>query len=68
MDELIAAYRKRGKDLKKKTHKYFWESKRKPNKTKPPHPGEDDDFIPITIRGKHFNSWTEIARELGYHK
>ena len=67
-DELIAAYIKLGKDLKKKTHKYFWESKRKSNKIKPPHPGEDDDFIPVTIRGKHFNSWTEIARELGYHE
>ena len=67
-DELIAAYRKLSKDLKKKTHKYFWESKRKSNKIKPPHPGEDDDFIPITIRGKHFNSGTEIARELGYHE
>ncbi len=49
-DELIATYRKLGKDLKKKTHKCFWESKRKLNKTKLPHPGEDDDFIPITIR------------------
>lgn len=26
-DELIAAYIKLGKDLKKKTHKYFWELK-----------------------------------------
>ena len=67
-DELIAAYRKLGKDLKNKTHKYFWESKRKSNKIKPLHPRENDDFIPETIRGKHFNSWTEIARELGYHE
>ncbi len=67
-DELIAAYRKLGKDIKKKTHKYFWKSKRKSNKIKPLHPGENDDFIPVTIRGKHFNSWTEIARELGYHE
>ena len=67
-DELIAAYIKLGKDLKKKTYKYFWESKRKTNKIKPPHPGEYDDFIPIAIRGKHFNLWTEIARELGYHE
>ena len=67
-DEFIAAYRMLGKDLKQKTHKYFWESKRKLNKIKPIHPGENDESIPLTIRGKHFNSWTEIAKELGYHE
>lgn len=67
-DELAAAYTKLGKDLKSKTHKYFWESQRKTNKIKPLHPGENDDSIPDTIRGKHFNSWKEIAKELGYHE
>jgi len=48
-----------------KTHKYYWE--RKPsNKVKPPHPGENDPSLPSEIRGKHFNSWTELAKCLGY--
>ena len=67
-DELIAAYRELDKNLKKKTHKYYWESKRKINKIKPIHPSEKDEIIPSIIRGKHFNSWTEIAKELGYYE
>lgn len=65
-DELIAGYKIMNKDASNKTHKYYWESKRKSNKAKPSHPSENDQFIPIIIRGKHFNSWTEIAKELGY--
>ena len=65
-EELTAGYKALNKDTDKKTHKYYWDSKRKSNKVKPPHPGEEDDFIPDTIRGKHFNSWSEIAKELGY--
>ncbi len=65
-DELLAGYRQQGKNAHEKTHRYYWDSKRANNKVKPIHPSENDDFIPITIRGKHFNSWTEIARELGY--
>ena len=65
-EELIAGYKALNKDTDKKTHKYYWDSKRKSNKVKPPHPGEEDDFIPDTIRGKHFNPWSEIAKELGY--
>ncbi|MEG1669156.1 hypothetical protein [Chryseobacterium sp.] len=67
-DELIAGYRQLNKDPHNKTHKYYWDSKRKSKKIKPDHPSEDDEFIPLTIRGKHFNSWTEIAKELGYVK
>ena len=37
-------------------------------KEKPVHPGESDDFIPEEIRGKHYESWTEIAKDLGYKK
>jgi len=48
-----------------KTHKYYWETKGK-NYIKPIHPSENDNFIPTIIRGKHFNSWREIAKELGY--
>lgn len=67
-EELIAAYKKLGKDVKKKTHKYYWQTKRKSRVSKPNHPGENDDFIPEVIRGKHFDSWKEIAKELGYHE
>ena len=65
-DELISGYKQQNKNPQQKTHKYYWDSKRKSSKSKPVHPGEDDAFIPLTIRGKHFNSWTEIAKELGY--
>ena len=54
-----------GKDFKDVTHKYYWEMKGR-TKTKPYHPGENDEFIPEKIRGKHYNSWKEIARDLGY--
>ena len=48
-----------------KTHKFYWEkSIRRANK--PIHPGENDPCLPAEIRGKHFNSWTDLARTLGY--
>ncbi|MBQ9200626.1 MAG: hypothetical protein IJ141_10660 [Lachnospiraceae bacterium] len=50
-----------------KTHKYYWELAER-NKNKPPHPSENDEFIPEEIRGKHYNSWKEIANDLGYKK
>lgn len=65
-DELLAGYRQDGKTPEKYTHRYYWETRKLHNKEKPVHPGENDDFIPLTIREKHFNSWTEIAKELGY--
>ena len=43
-------------DIKKATRK----------KQKPIHPGEDDKFIPQEIRGNHYDSWKEIAKDLGY--
>jgi len=46
-------------------HRYYWEIIEK-TKPKPKHPMEDDYKIPDIIRGKHFNSWKEIAKELGY--
>ncbi len=48
-----------------RTHKFYWE-RRSNNKTKPAHPGENDSFLPKEIRGRHFDSWTELARFLGY--
>lgn len=48
-----------------KTHLFYWE---KPIrlKNKPIHPMENDDSLPEKIRGKHFDSWTQLAKELGY--
>lgn len=54
------------KRLKKtNTHKYYWE-KREVRKIKPVHPEENSEFIPKEIRGKHYNTWRDIARDLGY--
>lgn len=48
-----------------KTHEFYWE---KPVRTriKLVHPGENDNSLPIEIRGRHFNSWQELAKKLGY--
>ena len=27
-----------------------------------------DEFIPKVIRGKHYDSWTAIAEDMGYNK
>lgn len=48
-----------------KTHKFYWEKSIR-LKTKPIHPMENAESLPRKIRGKHFNSWRELARELGY--
>lgn len=66
-DELIAGFKADEKDAVAVTHLYYWEGKGK-NKVKPPHPGENDDSLPVEIRGKHYNSWKEIAEDLGYGK
>ena len=50
-----------------KTHKFYWEKPIR-KKIKPIHPGENDECLPIEIRGKHFDSWTELAEFLGYGK
>lgn len=50
-----------------KTHLFYWEKKIKQG-NKPIHPGENDESLPAEIRGKHFDSWTELAKELGYHE
>lgn len=50
-----------------KTHKFYWEKNiRRSNK--PIHPGENDPSLPDEIRGKHFDSWTDLAGLLGYGK
>jgi hypothetical protein len=54
-----------GKDPAKHLHKYYWETTRH-LRAKPHHPGESDIFIPMKIRGKHYDNWTDIAKDLGY--
>lgn len=51
-----------------KTHKFYWQKNVKSGKIKPIHPGENDSSLPTLIRGKHYNSWTELAKDLGYHE
>lgn len=48
-----------------KTHKFYWEKTIR-KVSKPVHPGENDPCLPAEIRGKHFDSWTELAQYLGY--
>lgn len=55
----------KGRDVRETLHKYYWESAGK-RRNKPVHPGEQDPVLPAEIRGKHFDSWQDIAREMGY--
>lgn len=66
-DELIEGYRGIGKKASDVTHLYYWEVKGKKS-VKPSHPGENDSILPKEIKGKHYDSWKEIAKELGYDK
>lgn len=49
------------------TYKFYWEKVIR-SKSKPIHPGENDDYLPASIRGKHYESWQDLARDLGYHE
>lgn len=49
----------------KKTHRFYWETKGN-NRKKEIHPMESDVSLPEKIRGKHFDSWKTMAKELGY--
>ena len=48
-----------------KTHQFYWQKTIR-RKEKPIHPMENDESLPSSIRGKHYESWTELAKELGY--
>ncbi len=48
-----------------KTHRFYWEKPTR-RKSKPPHPAEHDPSLPDVIRGAHFDSWTDLAKVLGY--
>jgi hypothetical protein len=64
-DELRLGFRSKRKNDLSVTHKFYWELRGR-SKNKPEHPAENDEFIHPSIRGKHFDSWREIAKELGY--
>lgn len=66
-DELVVGFEADDKVAADVTHLYYWEGKGK-NKVKPSHPSESDISLPAEIRGKHYNSWKEIAKDLGYGK
>ena len=66
-EEQKIPYELQGKNPAKRLHKYYWEITQRVKK-KPMHPCENDEFIPEKIRGKHYDSWTDIARDLGYGK
>lgn len=55
----------RGRNAIESRHRYYWNT-RSQAKIKPNHPDENSPRIHLKIRGKHFNSWQEIARDLGY--
>ena len=57
----------RNKKVSDVTHRYYWELTTR-KKQKPHHPGENDEFLPETIRGKHYDRWTDIANDLGYNE
>lgn len=64
-EEQISYIEKHDRKVSEITHRYYWELAGK-RKEKPLHPSESDDFIPEEIRGKHYDSWKEIAHDLGY--
>jgi len=66
-EEIVAGLKAKVDNVSEKTHNYYWQGKGVLKK-KPSHPCENDEFLPTAIRGKHFNSWKEIAKELGYGK
>ena len=49
------------------THRFYWEKPTRIRKKKV-HPGESDESLPVEIRGKHYDSWTNLAKDLGYGK
>lgn len=70
IDEEIEIFNstKHKNSLEERTHRYYWEMKLRNKTEKPVHPAENDPSIPEKIRGKHFNTWQEIADELGYNE
>ncbi|MEW5896179.1 MAG: hypothetical protein AB1668_00670 [Nanoarchaeota archaeon] len=57
----------KGKPISEVHHRYYWETK-EIEKRKQKHPDENHPSIHPKIRGRHFDSWKDIAKELGYHE
>lgn len=56
-----------GVGISERTHRYYWDTpERKRKEPKPQHPGEEDSSLPKYIRGNHYDSWKDIARDMGY--
>ncbi|GHV04371.1 hypothetical protein FACS189485_09640 [Spirochaetia bacterium] len=66
--EFLAGFTIDGIDPKNYTHHFYWEKASKTKAAKAIHPSEKDAFIPNKIRGVHYDSWKDIARDLGYEK
>lgn len=49
------------------TYKFYWE-KIVRRKQKPSHPAENDTSLPESIRGKHYEAWQDLAKDLGYNE
>lgn len=49
------------------TYKFYWE-KIVRRKQKPSHPAENDTSLPESIRGRHYEAWQDLAKDLGYHE
>lgn len=47
------------------THQFYWDKPIR-KREKPIHPMENDESLPLKIRGKHYDSWTDLAKDLGY--
>lgn len=52
-------------DSMAKFSRFYWEVSSS-NRPKSSHPSEFDPLLPPEIRGKHYDSWKEIAHDLGY--
>lgn len=50
-----------------RTHEFYWEKKIH-RRQRSIHPMGNDESLPEIIRGRHFESWTDLAKELGYHE
>lgn len=53
------------RSIEESHHRYYWESDGT-MKIRPHHPMENDIFIPEEVRGKHYDSWKQLANDLGY--
>jgi hypothetical protein len=64
--EFLAGCASNGIEPQNCTHHFYWEKSSKRNAAKAFHPSENDISLPDIIRGIHYNSWKDIAKDLGY--